>query len=207
MMARRRAFGWVHYGPWEYARTLDTYYQAHQDLLSDKPRLDLLSWNVRTNTMTRRAALPAPARLCPGSEVENSIVSGGCRIEGRVEGSVLSPGVVVGKGAVVKNSILWDMVEVKPGAVVDRIICDKRSVIGEGAHVGVGDTSIPNDEQAKSLATGVTVLGMDVRVPPGAEISRNCVIYPRASEAELTAPVGPGKTIHMPLSWYGEVRP
>ena len=207
MMARRRTFGWVHYGPWEYARTLDAYYAAHQDLLGNKPRLDLLSWSVRTNTMTRRAAPPTPTRLFPGATVANSIVSGGCRIEGRVEGSVLSPDVTIGRGALVRDSILWDKVEVQDGAVLDRVICDKRCIIGARAHVGVGESSPPNDEQPKSLTCGATVLGMDVHVPQGGEIGRNCVIYPRAAEAQLTGRISSGATVRMPLSWYGEVMP
>jgi glucose-1-phosphate adenylyltransferase len=61
LIQNRRAFGWVHHGTWEYARTLDAYFQAHQDLLGATPRLDLCAWNVRTNPMARRAA-PASSR-------------------------------------------------------------------------------------------------------------------------------------------------
>jgi len=207
MMTRRRAYGWVHYGPWEYARTLDGYFEAHQDLLGVEPRLDLLDWRIRTNMMARRSASPPPVRQHRGAVVENSLVSGGCRIEGRVEGSVLSPDVWIGKGALVKDSILWNGVQVGEGAVVDRVICDKRCVIGTGARVGTGEGTVPNDEQPRSLTCGATVLGMDVRVPPGAEIGRNCVIYPRAAADQLQTPVPSGRTVRMPLSWYGAIGP
>ena len=69
MMARRRAFGWVRSGSWEYARTLDSYFSAHEDLLGPAPRIDLQGWNVRTNTMTRRSSPPPPARHLPGADV------------------------------------------------------------------------------------------------------------------------------------------
>ncbi|MCU0692142.1 MAG: sugar phosphate nucleotidyltransferase, partial [Polyangiaceae bacterium] len=110
LMEHRRAFGWVHYGPWEYARTLDGYYAAHQDLLGPSPVIDLLAWNVRTNTMMRRSAPPPPTRHFPGAEVIDSLVTGGCQIQGRVERSVLSPEVRIGRGAVVRDSILWEKV-------------------------------------------------------------------------------------------------
>jgi glucose-1-phosphate adenylyltransferase len=202
MISRRRAYGWIHYGPWEYARTLDAYFQAHQDVLGSAPRLDLLGWNVRTNTMTRRSAPPTPTRHFPGAEVVDSLLSGGCRVEGRVERSVLSPDVRVGKGAIVRRSILWDGVQVQDGAVLDRVVCDKRCVIGEGARVGVGEIgeAPANDEQPGSLSCGATVLGMDVHVPAGAQVGRNCILYPTAGPDQLSAgPIPSGATVRMPV--------
>lgn len=199
MMEHRRAFGWVHYGPWEYARTLDGYFEAHRELLGPSPKIDLVRWQVRTNTMMRRASPPPPTRHHLGAEVIDSIISGGCQIQGRVERSVLSPDVTVGKGAIVRDSILWQGTVVEEGAVVDHVICDKRCYIGKGAHVGVGELAAPaNDEQPGSLASGVTVLGMDVRVPAGAQIGRNCIVYPKADEDVIAGPVASGSTVRVP---------
>ena len=198
MMARRRAYGYVHYGPWEYARTLDSYFELHQAMLGDPPRIDVAAWQLRTNTMTRRVSPPTPARHLPGAEVVDSLVSGGCRIEGRVQRSVLSPDVRIGKGAVVRDSILWDNVVVEEGAVLDHVICDKRCRISRGAVVGTGEELPPNEEQPRSLTCGVSVLGMDVQVPPGARLGRNVVVYPGAGEAQLGAEVRSGATVRAP---------
>jgi glucose-1-phosphate adenylyltransferase len=102
-----------------------------------------------------------------------------------VERSVLSPGVRVEKGAVVRDSVLWDNVVVREGAVLDRVIADKRCVIGARAQVGIGEDLPPNDEQPASLTCGATVLGMDVIFPAGAQVGRNCIIYPRADADQL----------------------
>ncbi len=198
MMAHRRAFGWVHYGPWEYARTLDAYFEAHQNLLGPSPRLDMMGWKVRTNPMARRAAPPPPTRCFPGGEVVDSIISGGCEIRGRVERSILSPDVQVAKGAIVRDSILWEKVVVEEGAVLDKVICDKRCIIGKGARVGTGDDLPANDEHPGSLTCGVTVLGMDVHVPAGSQIGRNCIIYPKAGADQLGSPVPSGHTVRLP---------
>jgi glucose-1-phosphate adenylyltransferase len=199
MMQHRRAFGWVHYGPWEYARTLDGYYAAHQDLLGPEPRIDLNTWDVRTNPMMRRAAPPPPTRTYTRAEVVDSLVAGGCQIHGRVENSILSPDVVVGRGAVVRNSILWDKVTVENNAIVDRVIADKRCVIGAGARVGAGDETPPNDEHPASLSSGVTVLGMDVHVPAAMQVGRNVIIYPKAGPEVLAeGPIPSGSTVRMP---------
>jgi glucose-1-phosphate adenylyltransferase len=199
LMERRRCYGYVHHGPWDYARTLDAYFAAHQGLLGDDPKVDFNTWQVRTNAGERRAAPPAPAWVAPGAAVVDSLVCGGAVVYGTVERSVLSPDVRVGKGAVVRDCILWDKVEVEAGAVVDRVIADKRCVIGAGAKVGVGEATPANDEQPSSLTCGATVLGMDVRVPKAAVIGRNCIIYPRAGDAELSgAPVPSGATVRTP---------
>lgn len=196
MMAHRRAFGWVHYGQWEYARTLDAYYAAHQDLLGPSPRIDLLAWNVRTNTMMRRSAPPPPTRHFPGAEVVDSLIAGGCQIQGHVERSVLSPDVRIGKGAIVRNSILWEKVVVDDGAVLDGVICDKRCIIGKGARLGANDGNAPaNEELPESLSCGVSVLGMDVQVPAGGRVGSNCIIYPKVGQDFLQDPVASGRTI------------
>jgi glucose-1-phosphate adenylyltransferase len=198
MMEHRRAFGWIHRGPWEYARTLDAYHQAHQDMLGPAPRLDLAAWNVRTNPHMRRAAVPPPTHHGPAARVVESIVSQGCVIEGSVERSVLSPDVRIARGAEVRNSILWDRVTVEEGAFLDGVVCDKRCIIRRGARIGVGDGAPPNADLPGALTCGATVLGMDVEVPSGAEIGRNCVIHPKLGPKEIAGPVPSGTTVKPP---------
>ncbi|MBI4677544.1 MAG: glucose-1-phosphate adenylyltransferase [Elusimicrobia bacterium] len=199
LIERRRAFGWIHHGRWDYARTLDAYFQAHQDMLGDPPLVDMGPWNVRTSPWSPRAAVQAPTRHRPGAAVRDSVVCGDCDIAGTVERSVLSPGVKVGKGAVVRDSILWSGTVVEEGAVADKMVCDKRCVIGKGAVVGHGGESPPNQELPRSLSCGATVLGMDVRVPEGARIGRNCILYPGAGEAEMPSREVPsGDTVRTP---------
>ena len=196
MMTHRRAFGWVHYGQWEYARTLDAYHAAHQDMLGPSPRLDIASWNVRTNTMMRRAAAPPPTRHLPGAQVIDSFVGGGCQIAGQVERSVLSPDVRIGKGAIVRNSILWEKVVVEEGAVLDGVICDKRCTIGKGARLGADEGEPqPNDAFPTSLRSGISVLGMDVQVPAGGRIGKNCIVYPKVNADFLSEPLKSGQTV------------
>ena len=194
LVARNRAYAWIHHGRWDYARTLDAYFQAHQDMLGENPSVDLERWKVRTNVWSLRSSFPVPARCRPGAAVRDSVVSGGCDIEGTVERSVLSPDVRVGKGAVVRDSVLWSGVVVEDGAVLDKVVCDKRCVIGRKAVVGHGKGSPANDDQPASLTCGATVVGMDVKIPPGARIGRNCIVYPGAEASDLKE-VPSGRTV------------
>ncbi|MBU2529973.1 MAG: glucose-1-phosphate adenylyltransferase [Elusimicrobia bacterium] len=200
LIERRKAFGWVHHGRWDYARTLDSYFKAHQDMLGDNPKADIIPWNVRTNPWSKSAPFRAVSRYRESSVVRDSIICGGCDIAGTVERSVLSPGVKVGKGAIVRDSVLWDGVIVEDGAVVDKAICDKRCVISKGAVVGYGEETPPNKELPRSLTCGATVLGMDVLVPEGVHIGRNCIVYPNAQASHFDSPEIPsGSTVKVSI--------
>ncbi|MFH0899798.1 MAG: sugar phosphate nucleotidyltransferase [Pseudomonadota bacterium] len=194
MMPRRRAYGWIHHGSWEYARTIDEYYGFHRRLLGTTPGVSLDEWHVRSNIMARRTAPPPPAKVLPAADVADSLISAGCVIEGIVRGSVLSPGVRIGKGAQVIDSVLWHDVVVEEGAVLSGVVCDKRTVFGRRSQVGTGPLAAC-EEMPGSLSCGATVVGMDVHIPPEARIGRNCIVHPEAQESDLGAPVSSGKSV------------
>jgi glucose-1-phosphate adenylyltransferase len=116
-----------------------------------------------------------------------------------VRNSVLSPGVIVEKDAVVTNSVLWDDVTVREGAMLDKVISDKRAMFGPVCTVGAGKT-LPSKEMPKSLTCGATLIGMDVHVPAKARIGRNCIVHPEAGEECFKKPVASGESIYQRAS-------
>ncbi|MBT2493732.1 glucose-1-phosphate adenylyltransferase [Streptomyces sp. ISL-96] len=142
------------HGYWRDVGTLDTYYDAHMDLISAQPQFSL--HNRRWPVYTHPGQLP-PARFVSGGIAGESIVSAGCVIQGQVTRSVLSPGVVVEEGAVVQGSVLHDNVRIGRGAVVRGSILDKNVDVPPGATIGV------NPERDAQLYTvsgnGVIALG------------------------------------------------
>ncbi|MCX5085166.1 MULTISPECIES: glucose-1-phosphate adenylyltransferase [Streptomyces] len=142
------------HGYWRDVGTLDAYYEAHLDLLSDKPAFNLD--NRRWPIYTHPGQLP-PAKFCAGGIAGQSIVSPGCVIRGQVTRSVLSPGVTVEEGAVVQGSVLHDNVRIGRGAVVRGAVLDKNVDVPPGATIGV------NPERDAELYTvskgGVIALG------------------------------------------------
>jgi glucose-1-phosphate adenylyltransferase len=191
LIPRRSAYGWTFSGEWYYTRTLDEYYAFHQDLLGQSPKINLAAWKIRTNTEQR---FPVPSRCLPGSIVENSLLSEGCDIAGTVRNSVLSPGVKIEKGAVVTNSVLWNDVVVREGASLDKVLSDKRVVFGQQSVVGTGKPSV-SEEAPQSLTCGVSVIGMDVRIPAKSKIGRNCIIHPEIGEDAFKKAIASGKSI------------
>jgi ADP-glucose pyrophosphorylase len=98
-------------------------------------------------------------------------------INGTVVNSVLSPGVRVDVGAVVRDSIVMFDCVIRSGAVVDRSILDKEVVVGPGAIVGDGpDFDTPNRQEPGRLNTGITVVGKRAIIPRGVRIGRNVKI-------------------------------
>jgi glucose-1-phosphate adenylyltransferase len=87
---------------------------------------------------------------------------------------VLSPGVRVDVGAVVRDSIVMFDSVIRSGAVVDRAILDKQVVVGQGAIVGTGPyDDRPSKQEPTRLNTGITVVGKRAVIPRSTRIGRN----------------------------------
>jgi glucose-1-phosphate adenylyltransferase len=170
-----RVFGYRFDGYWQDVGTIQSYWETNMALLEDAPDLDLYDrdWLIHTKSEER-----APARIGATAQVHRSLVSHGCVINGTVVNSVLSPGVRVDVGAVVRDSIvLFDSV-IRTGAVVDRAIIDKEAVIGPGSVIGEGDPDTPNQQEPARLNTGISVIGKRAIVPRGTRIGRNVRVDP-----------------------------
>ncbi|CAM5604270.1 MULTISPECIES: glucose-1-phosphate adenylyltransferase [Streptomyces] len=146
-------------GYWRDVGTLDAYYDAHMDLIAERPAFNLYnrSWPIYTHS-----GQLSPARFNAGGIAGESIISAGCLIRGQVTRSVLSPGVVVDPGAVVQGSVLHDNVHIGRGAVVRGAVLDKNVEVPPGATIGV------NPDRDVELYTvsqgGVIALGKGQRV-------------------------------------------
>jgi glucose-1-phosphate adenylyltransferase len=175
--------GAYHYGGyWQDVGTVESYWETSLDLLSDHPGIDLYDrgWLIYTKSEER-----APALIGAEARVSRSMISHGCTIHGTVEHSILSPGVRVEEGAVVRDSIVMFDTVIGPGATVDRAILDKDCVIGPGSRVGDGDDLRPNRDEPERLFAGITLVGKRARVPARVVIGRNCRIDPGVDEADF----------------------
>jgi glucose-1-phosphate adenylyltransferase len=180
---------------WQDVGALDSYYQTNMDLLSDRPPLDLSDpgWLVHTQSADR-----PPVRFESGGAAERSLIANGCRVAGRVIRSILFPGVVVAPGAVLRDSIVMNDTLVLRGAQLDRAILDKGVVVGEGARIGWGDDMTPNQACPEHLATGLSLVGKEARLPEGITVGRNARIGAFVEENDMSADVPAGGVIRGP---------
>ncbi|WP_255604195.1 glucose-1-phosphate adenylyltransferase family protein [Oscillochloris sp. ZM17-4] len=194
MVAEDRVYAHRFTGYWVDVGTIQSYWETSMQLLDSTLDFDLFdqSWVIRTRSEER-----PPAKVGPQARVGQSIICNGCTIRGTVERSVLSPGVYVSPGAVVRDSVVMNDVWIGPGAVLDRVIVDKQVVVGAGARVGFGDDlTVPNARQPDKLTTGVSVIGKSAHIPPGISVGRNVVINAdRDTEDFPGGDVASGETI------------
>jgi len=190
VIERRPVFGFRFDAYWREVGHLDSYFKSNMELLALRPRLDL--YDRRWPVYTRSEGLP-PARLAPGAAVRRSIVADGCDIAGRVENSVLFPGVSVAAGAVVKDSIVMNSSRLLKGCSLDRAVLDKAVVVGEDARIGTGKDFSSLREGVHELHSGISVIGKQTCIPRGLSVGRNCVVDSGLKEsdfAEATVPSG-----------------
>ena len=146
---------------WRDVGTIDSYYEASMDLVSVDPIFNLYGekWLLRTYQRT----LP-PSKCILGGEILESIVCDGCIISGgRVWRSILSPRVVVERGASVEESIIFDDVIIEPGARIRRAIIDKEVRLRAGVSIGY-DLEADRRKGYTVSDSGIVVLpkGIDV---------------------------------------------
>jgi glucose-1-phosphate adenylyltransferase len=145
-------------GYWRDVGTLDSYHDAHMDLVSVHPIFNL--YNRRWPILTALPSLP-PAKFVEGGNAHESMVGAGTIISGaHVRTSVLATSVYVDAGAYVEGSVLMPGVRIGRNAVVRRAILDKSAVIPDGAQIGV-DLDRDRDLYTVSDA-GVVCLGKGV---------------------------------------------
>lgn len=115
-----------------------SYYKENMRLLDDE-NLDALFSPAPVYTRVRD---DNPTRYIGNPQVKNCMVADGCVIEGSVENCILFRGVKIGKGAVVKNSIIMQDTTIMDNAVIDYVITDKEVTISEGKELR-GNESFP----------------------------------------------------------------
>jgi glucose-1-phosphate adenylyltransferase len=173
MVQMDRVFAYPFKGYWRDVGTIQSYWESNMGLLKEPPDFDLYDtdWLIHTRSEER-----PPARITERGNIICSLISHGSIINGTVEHSVLSPGVFVAEGAIVRDSILFTDCIVGPSSVVDHGILDKHVVVGAEVQLGLGDDTRPNRTQPRNLQSGITVVGKGARIPTGLRVGRNCLI-------------------------------
>ena len=174
--AGERLFAYGFDGYWKDVGTIDSLWEANLDLLNPKVNIDLsdTSWKIYG-----RGTNSAPQYIADSAVVENSIVTAGSEIEGKIDYSVLFNDVVVEEGAYVDYSIIMPGAVIKKGAVVQYAMVAENAVIEEGAVVG------ENPEKCENLdGWGVSVVGPNITVGKNAKVKAQSMISEDVKEGE-----------------------
>ena len=192
MVNKGRIFAYSFEGYWRDIGTVESYWQANMEILAmSQSFLSDIDWPI----YTQETEVP-PTKIGDNASVKDCLLSSGCKIEGYVEHSVISPGVQIAEGAIVKDSIIMANTHVDRDCIIDRSILDKEVTIEPDSHVGFGDDYHVNRTNPKVLNTGLTIIGKRAVVPSGYKIGRNCIIYDNVIERDYLIPeINSGETI------------
>lgn len=138
-LGKLRVYGYKFDGYWRNLSTLGMYFRCNMELLDPGIRYRLFIEGGKIYTKVKDES---PAKYNDEAEVRNSIVADGCIVEGTVENSVLFRGVMVKKGAVVKDSIIMQGSVVEENVSLQYVILDKDVVINAGKSLR-GDKNLP----------------------------------------------------------------
>lgn len=195
MIGHGRVYAFPFGSYWVDVGTIQSYWETNLALLDPNPLLNLYDqdWVIHTQSYER-----PPVRVGPQGQISRSMIANGCVVRGRVDHSILSPGVFVSPEAVVRDSIVMNDSWIGAGAVLDRVIVDKQVVVGPGTRLGDGDDMHPNSAEPDRINTGITVVGKGARIPPAIVLGRNIVVRPKTIEgafAEFQNRVPSGATV------------
>ena len=165
----RPIYAYEYTGYWKDVGTIDSLWDSNLDLLDPNVPLDV--WDESWRIYSRTHNVP-PQHIGRTAEIENSMISEGCDIDGFVDFSVLFQSVTVEEGANVRYSVVMPGSVIKKGADVRYAIIGENCVIEEGAKVGQRPEKMEDIEK-----WGIAVLGNNVTVHKGATVEAKAMIY------------------------------
>ena len=168
----RRMFAYEYNGYWKDVGTLSSYWEANMELIDIIPEFNLYEefWKIYTNS----ANIP-PQYISDQSVVDRCIISNGSEIYGEVHNSVLGGGVTIGKGSIVRDSILMRDVVIGDNCVIDKAIIAEGTEIGNNVVIGIG-SEVPNKEKSNIYSGGLATIGENSRIPSDVQIGKNTAI-------------------------------
>lgn len=179
MYKDHRVFGYQYQSYWRDVGTVEAYWGSHMELLGPNAPLNLEDPELRLRTA---GAILPPARIGASAHVEDSLISAAAQIDGTAIRSVISPGVIIEKGAEVRDSVIQHRCIIRSGAIVDRCILDKEVTVGRGAVIGTGNPDIPNAERPDIVYAGISIIGKRVTIPASLQVGRNVIVGPGVHE-------------------------
>ena len=169
----KRLFAYEFNGYWKDVGTLGSYWEANMELIDIIPEFNLYEeyWKIYTNGDIIR-----PQYISADSTVDRCILGEGCEIFGEVSNSVIGAGVRIGKGAIVRDSIIMRHTVIGEGAQVTKAVIAENVTIGRGAVIGVGEEA-PNVWKPQIYGFGLATIGEQSEIPEDVRVGKNTVIF------------------------------
>ena len=168
----QRLFAYEFNGYWKDVGTLGSYWEANMELVDLVPEFNLYEeyWKIYTKSNNIE-----PQYIAPEARVDRSIIGEGTEIFGEVDHSVIGTGVSIGKGTVIRDSIIMKECRIGDGVTIDHSIIGEYSKIGDNTHIGVGEYA-ESQYDPKVYAFDLVTIGEHSVVPANVSIGKNVAI-------------------------------
>ena len=169
---KKRLFAYEFNGYWKDVGTLGSYWEANMELIDLIPEFNLYEeyWKIYTKSDSIE-----PQYIASEAHVERSIIGEGAEVYGDVEKSVIGPNVHIGKGTVIRDSIVMQDTMIGDHVTIDKSIVAEKCEIKDGAVLGTGEEA-PNKLNASIYSFGLVTVGEASVIPEGVKIGKNTAI-------------------------------
>ncbi len=160
-------------GYWKDVGTLSSYWEANMELIDIVPEFNLYEeyWKIYT-----RSEIQPPQYFANDSVVDRSIIGEGTDIYGKVYNSVIGCGVTIGKGTVVRDSIIMNQTQIGENCELYKAIVAENVTIGNNVRLGIGE-EVPNETAPHIYNHGIVTIGEKSVIPNGITVGKNTVIF------------------------------
>ena len=179
-------------GYWKDVGTLSSYWEANMELIDIVPEFNLYEeyWKVYT-----KSEIQPPDYIAADSVVERSIIGEGSEVYGEVYNSVIGCGVTIGKGTVIRDSIIMNQTQIGEGCEINKAIIAENVVVGNQVKLGVGEEA-ENDTAPHIYNHGLVTIGEKSVIPDGISVGKNSVISGVTAAADYEdSQLASGKTL------------
>ena len=179
-------------GYWKDVGTLSSYWEANMELIDIVPAFNLYEeyWKIYT-----KSEIQPPDYIAGDSVVERSIIGEGSDIYGEVYNSVIGCGVTIGKGTVIRDSIIMNQTQIGEGCEINKAIIAENVVVGNQVRLGVGEET-ENDTAPHIYNHGLVTIGEKSVIPDGISVGKNSVISGVTAAADYEdSQLASGKTL------------
>lgn len=160
-------------GYWKDVGTLNSYWEANMELIDIVPEFNLYEeyWKIYT-----KSEIQPPQYIAEDSVVERSIIGEGSDIYGQVYNSVIGCGVTIGKGTIVRDSIIMNHTVIGENCELYKAIVAENAEIADCVKLGIGEEA-ENETAPHIYNHGIVTVGERSVIPEGITVGKNTVIF------------------------------
>lgn len=167
-----RIFAYEYNGYWKDVGTLGSYWESNMELIDLIPEFNLYEefWKIYT-----KSDRIEPQYVSEDAVINKAIIGDATEIYGEVHNSVIGSGVIIEKGAVVRDSIIMNSTTIGARTKLDKAVIAENCVIGNDCEIGIGEEAT-NKWKPDVYAFGLVTIGDKSVIPGGVKIGKNTAI-------------------------------